>query len=275
MDTAYSGYLGRAAHFAMRPPAPGVAADHGPQAANEPEDIFQPQPDTPDAQSIDIWQPQSSPPQGPIPFQPIAHWTDLAPPVPSNINSWSSGQTATERMLANHSIESPHLDQYPLYHHGDEGESIEWDEGRGSMESGETITEDMQYLVAGRNAYDYTNQPNEVYSAETSGGGRYRLGLNTQRFGIYPFWTLQGQEPMMRAYTGLVPWMPVDKPRVADSAPYTPNSSGTTTWEQPAFRTPSMFTLPAETSVTDYEITQSGGLGAGTPSDFVDDTGRL
>jgi hypothetical protein len=274
METAYTGYLGRTAHFGARPPVPGVSSSHGSTDPAGENDLFQPMPETPDNQANEVWEPQETAPQGPVPYMPISHWTDLQPPVPTNVHVEEAGWITTDRMIANHSQEAPHLNQYPVYAAATQGYGVEWEQGQGSMESGETIDPSLQYLVAGRNAYDYTNQPNEVYSAEETGGSRYRLGLGTKLFGLYEFWTKQGQDADMRAYTGLVPWLPVDKERVPDSAPYTPNSSGTTTWVMPAERSVSQWTLPSETNITDYQVsTEPDDTDAN--SDYFEDDGRL
>lgn len=278
MDTAYSGYLGRSAHFAMRPPVPGISATH--EHPIDAGDIFQPMPEVPAQQTGDVWPtPESQTPQGPFPFSPIAHWTDLADPVPMNVPSGVSGQTATDRMLANHSVEDPnmgvypnYLSRYPLFHGNDETHAIDYTQGRGSQQAGIEVPEDAAFLVMGRNAFDQTNQPNEVYSAEPTGASRYRLGTLMQFWTGQTFWTKQGQDADLRAYTGLVPMTPVDKPRVPDSAPYTPNSSGTSTWILDAFRAPSSFNLPSETSVTDYELANPGTVNAGGGDFYSEDT---
>lgn len=275
MDTAYSGYLGRAAHFAMRPPVPGISATH--EHPVDDGDIFQPQPDTPAGQAGDTWGvvPEEAG-DGTFPYQAMSHWADLAAPVPMNVPSGVAGQTATDRMIQNHCVEDANLgvfpnplSQYPLFHGADETHSVDWTQGRGSMDVG-SVGDDMAYLVMGRNSYDQTNEPNEVYSAEPSGGGRYRLGTLSQIWAGHEFWTKQGQDPDVRAYTGLVPWTPVAKERVPNSAPYTPNSSGTSTWLLDAFRRPSAFSLPSETSVTDYEL--SSDQPPADTTGFLEDT---
>jgi hypothetical protein len=58
---------------------------------------------------------------------------------------------------------------------------------------------------------------------------------------------------------------------VPDSAPYTPNSSGTTTWLQSQWQVPSIFGLPSETASTDYQIAAAQAEASGG----FDDGGRL
>lgn len=268
MADAYSGALVRSAHFAFRPPVPGISPEH--EHPDPEPDPFAPAPEGVPPVQFDVWQARDPSAHTEMQQRPISHWGYLQDPVPSSVPSETAGIAATARMLANHSQVDYRPETYVPYKHADQGRSIEFIRGRGSMESGETITDDMDYLVMGTNAYDRTNQPNEVYSADE---GRYRLGLDINQFGVYEFWTKQGQDAQLRAYTGLVPATPVDKPRVPDSAPYTPNSSGTTTWTLPAFQVPSMFGVPSETSVTDYEASTDGGYWA-AGGEF-DDGGRL
>lgn len=267
MADAYSGSLVRSAHFAFRPPVPGVNPEH--ERPDPDPDPFTPTQEGVQPAAFDVWQPEDVSVHTEMVQRPISHWGYLQQPVPSNVPSEEAGIAATTRMLHNHSQVDYRPDTNPTYKHATEGKAIEYIEGRGSTESGETISEDMAYLVMGTNAYDATNQPNEVYSADQ---GRYRLGTRIDMFGLYEFWTLQGQEAELRAYTGLYPATPVAKPRVEDSAPYTPNSSGTTTWVLDQWQVPSMFGTPSETSVTDYEAAGAGGYFA--PSEF-DDGGRM
>lgn len=250
-DSAYSGALLRAAHFAFRPPVPGVSPDHLKQT--ETGDIFNPVPETPPSQDGDVWQPRAASSYTDNGQRPFSHWAGLQAPVPSNVPSGVSGIAATDRMLANHSLVDYVPNQYPLHLNAEQGRTIDWITGRTSLEEDDSVPENMSYLVAGKNAYGYTNQPNEVYSADQ---GNRRLGVWNPMFGRYQFWTKQGQDATLRAYTGLVAAMPVDKPRIVDSSPYTPNSSGTTTWVQPSYQNVSMFTAPSETVMTDFTVQQ-------------------
>lgn len=271
MDTPLSGYLGRVAHFGLNTPVQGVSDAHLTQT--ETGDIFNPTPETPAQQEGDVWLPRDVSVMGPIPFDPFSHWADLEDPVPLNVHLFESNTAATDRMVANHSVDDPHLDNRLIPYKVDgQGRSIEFYDGRAPWQGGETVADDMAFLVMGRNAFDQTQQPNEVYSGDSPNVGRYRLGQRIDMFGMLEFWTKQGQDADLRAYTGLVPYSPVDKDRVPNSAPYTPNSSGTTTWVMPQFRDPSLFSLPSETASTDYTVQVSSDQ---TTGDFQDDGGRM
>lgn len=281
-NTAYSGALIRSAHFAFRPPVPGVSADHGPGPDQQIEqDPFQPVPPSAGqvvagADGTDVWQPQDQSPMSEMVVGERPHWTQLQDPVPSNVHPWESEQAATDRMIANHSVDDYRPETYIPYKVATQGQSIEITVGRQPFEAGENAPENLQYLVAGKNAYDYTNEPNpDVYTGDAANVGRYRLGLNENQFGLYEFWTKQGQDAELRAYTGQQPWMPVDKPTIPDAAPYTSPSSGTTTWTMPSFQVPSLFSLPSETSITDYAAQNEWDAQiADSGSDF-EDGGRL
>jgi hypothetical protein len=244
----YSGALQRAAHFASRPPVPGINPEH--EHPDPEPDPFQPAPEGVQAAAFDVYQPEDTSVHTEMQQRPFSHWGYLQAPVPSSVPSETAGIAATARMIADHACVDYRPDVYPLYKHADQGRSIEFDTGRAPWQAGESVPDEMAYLVMGRNAYDQTQQPNEVYSADA---GRYRLGTTVTDFGRYEFHTLQGQDAELRAYTGLEPAFPVDKPGITDPAPYSPSSSGTTTWTLPAFQVPSMFALPSETSLTDYE----------------------
>lgn len=251
-EPAYSGALKRAAHFAFRPPVPGVSADHGPQPDSTVEpDPFDPQPDTPSAQAHDLWQPQESSAHTEMVQRPFSHWGDLLPPLPMNVKQEYVHTVATERMIANHSVVDYRPDTSRYYKNATQGRSIEYVDGPAPQLAG---VSGPDFLLAGTNSFDYTNQPNEVYAGDSSNVGRYRLGKTVNDFGMYEFWTKQGQDAHLRAYTGLQPQVPVDKPRVPNSAPYTPNSSGTTTWVQTSFNVPTMFSIPTETASTDFAV---------------------
>lgn len=267
MANAYSGALQRSAHFAFRPPVPGVNPEH--ERPDPEPDPFDPAPEGVQPAAFDVWQDRDHSAHTEMQQRPFSHWGYLQQPVPSGVQRDVAGTAATARMIENHRQVDYRPDQYAPYKHATQGRSIEFVTGRGSLESGEQIADDMAYLAMGTNAYDLTNQPNEVYSADQ---GRYRLGTDINQFGLYDFWTLQGQDAQLRAYTGLSPDFPADKPRVEDSAPYVPNSAGTTTWILDQFQVPSMFGVPSETSVTDYEAAGSGDYFA--PSEF-DEGGRM
>lgn len=271
-DTPYSGALLRSAHFAFRPPVPGINPEHEhPQPDPDP---FSPYPEGAGATIAangDVWQPGDLPVHTDMVIGPRPHSTPLSSPVPSNVHSFERDVAATTRMVHNHSMVEYRPDKYATYKHGDQGVQIDWYTGRPSRDAGITVPKEAEFLVMGRNAFDQTNQPNEVYAGDAPNVGRYRLQANQQQFGLYQFHTKQGQDGLLRAYEGLAPAFPVDKPRVQDSAPYTPNSRGTTTWVQDQWQTPSMFALPAETSLTDYQAAAGGPDTSGT----FDDGGRM
>jgi hypothetical protein len=253
MDSAYSGALVRSAHFAFRPPVPGISPNH--ETQTETGDIFNPVPETPENQGGDAWMPRDASAYSDVQQRPFSHWAGLEEPVPSNVHLTEANQAATDRMLENHSRLDYVPDLYPPYLAAGMGRSIEWITGRTSLEDTDSVPDNMSYLVAGKNAYSFTNGQTEVYSADQ---GNRRLGVWTPLFGRYDFWTKQGQEADLRAYTGLTPSAPYDKPRIPDSSPYTPNSSGTTTWVQPSYQDVSLFTAPNETVITDYTVQTEG-----------------
>lgn len=267
---AYTGALTRAAHFAFRPPVPGVNPDHE-HPSPEPDPFNPPPEGAGQGVSGDVWQPGDLPVHTEMRVGPRPHDTPLQPPVPSNVHQAQANLAATSRMLANHGVVAFRPDVNPLYRHADEGRQIDWYVGRGPTDAGITVPENASFLVAGKNAFDYTNPANEVYAGDAPNVGRYRLQNNQQDFGLYTYHTKQGQDAWLRAYTGLTPDFPSDKPRVPDSAPYTPNSSGTTTWLQSQWQTPSMFAVPSETAGTDY-LAASAGV---QPGGGFDDGGRL
>lgn len=267
---AYTGALTRSAHFSFRPPVPGINPDH--ERPDPEPDPFSPPPEgAGKGPAGDVWQPADLPVHTEMRVGPRPHDTPLQPPVPSNTHQAQANLAATARMLANHGQVDYRPDLNPEYRHATEGRSLDYVAGRMPVEAGITVPAEASYLVAGRNAFDFTNQPNEVYGGDAANVGRYRLGYNLEDFGRYEFWTKQGQDAWLRAYTGLAPEFPADKPRVPDSAPYTPNSSGTTTWLQNQWQVPSMFGLPSETALTDYQAASTPAASEGG----FDDGGRL
>jgi len=255
---AYSGALSAAAHYPRYTSVPGVSGGHV-EPVEEP-DPFSPEPTGVQQTTADVWQPQDVSQQTDMIVRPVSHWADLQQPVPSNIEGPDEDIAATSRWLANHSVEDYRPLTYIPYKHASQGLSIAYTEGRHPQ------APSLEALQMGTNSYDITNAPSEVY-----GGERYRLGTWVEVHGLYEFWTKQGQDSWLRAYSGLEPAFPVDKPRVEDSAPYTPNSSGTATWTQSQWQSPSDFALPSETSISDYQLsTESTGAELG-----FDDGGRL
>lgn len=262
--TAYTGYLTRMAHFDRAGDvAPGVNPEH--EHPHPDPDPFDPKPDTPGTQTGDVWVPAEDGFASEMQVERIHHWYDGQAAVPTNVPYGTAQQAMQERMMDDHAHVNYRPDTIRLYQHASEGEAIEWVKGRAPQNAGVSLPDGAQYLANGKNSYDQTNQPNEVYSADE---GRYRLGTKINLFGLYQFPIGKfGQDAQLRAYTGLTPILPVDKPSIVDSAPYTPNSSGTTTWTMPQWQTPSMFGLPSETASTDYVAATEQQSGGG---DFTD-----
>jgi hypothetical protein len=274
MDLAYSGAATRGIpHFGRRPPVEGVNAEH--LHPNPDPDPFNPVPDVPASQAGTVWTAdESSPGQSNLPNLaqiPVSHWYPGAPSVPMGLPHDITRQTFQERFLEDHSQVAYVPDTIRLYTHASEGQANEFNVGRSPVNAGLDPGQGLQNLVMGRNSYDATNQPNEVYAGDAPNVGRYRLGVKTNIWGLYetPVGKF-GQEAQLRAYTGLSPHLPVDKPRIPNSAPYTPNSAGTTTWAPaPVNQTPSGFALPSESALTDYATTLQAAASA------FRDSGRL
>jgi hypothetical protein len=97
--------------------------------------------------------------------------------------------------------------------------------------------------------------------------------VKTNIFGLYdtPIGKF-GQDALLRAYTGLYPAAPFEKEPMVDTAPYTPNSTGTAHWTPTVpNQQPSIFSLPSETAMTDYALTSDTSF----VSEFADRNGRL
>lgn len=269
---AYSGALTRSATFAFRPPVLGVDPRH--EHPDPQPDPFSPQPDTPPAQTGDVWQPEDVSAHTEMRDEPIHHWgAGVQQPVPSNVYSDQRNVAAQLRMLASSAVQRFRPDTRVPYRHATQGHHIQYVPGREPVNAGSTVPDDMAYLVMGRNSYDQTNLPNEVYGSGGEGNvGRYRLGVDIEDWGLYETPTGRfGQDAELRAYESLHPQFPVDKPPIANPAPQTPSSSGTTNWLTPAFGSASLFSLPAETALTDYELATEAPA---TASEF-DDGGRM
>lgn len=270
MAGAYSGALVRAAHYAQRPPPPGLAQNHFTGATSNP-DIFDPDIDTPDKQTGTVWQSasdfaiQSNQPN--LAQVPVSHWYNGQLPVPTSVPYEVAQQTMQDRMMVDHEDSNYVPDSVRLYQHASEGMVVDWHVGRTSQNAGVDPGDELDYLVAGTNSYDFTNQPNEVYTGDPANVGRYRLGMDQNIFGLYEYPIGKfGQDAIVHAYTGLTPALPSGKPAMADTSPYTPNSTGTAHW-QPAQsnQVPSNFALPSETVMTDYATVANPGY-----SDFID-----
>lgn len=272
MDMPYSGYTSRAAHFSSRPSVPGVNADH---LHPDPEpDPFNPQPVPPANQAGTVWSidhpTHTGHTQEALITQGISHWYAGQAPVSSGVSTNNRMQAMQERMMVDHEDSNYIPDSIRLYQHFSEGFANLFTIGRPAQNANEDPGVNLQYLVNGTNSYDHTNEANEVYAGAPENVGRYRLGLLLQYFGLYqnPLGKF-GQDASLRAYTGLTPALPYDKAQMKNTAPYTPNSTGTAHWfPTTPTQVPSMFALPAETSLTDF-ATAAGTLGGGN-SDFED-----
>ena len=272
--TPYSGTAVRQGHFASRPPVQGVNVDH---TTPDPEpDPFNPQPDTPPNQggtvlvNDDPGAGQSGYPN--LASEPVTHWYPGQNPVGTGIPYGQAQQAMQERLMVDHSDSNYVPDSIRLYQHATEGQANEFTVGRASAYAGVDPGDNLQYLVNGTNAYDHTNQPNDVYSGDPANVGRYRLGVKTNVWGLYesPLGKF-GQDAQMHAYTGLHPQFPQEKEQLQDTAPYTPNSQGTAHWLPASFaQIPSLFGLPSETQMTDYTVANDFIDGG---SDFADGDG--
>lgn len=277
VDMPYSGYASRAAHFARHVSVPGVNADH---TTPDPEaDPFNPVPDPTPNQAGSVWDSASDQNRATDPGQsgvpnlaqvPVTHWYAGQNPVGSGVPYGSAQQAMQERLMVDHSDANYVPDSIRLYQHWSEGQVNDFVIGRGSQYAGTEIPAGpLAGLGDGTNSYDQTQAPNEVYQGDAANVGRYRLGVNTQVFGLYesPIGKF-GQDAVLRAITGLTPALPYDKPPMANTAPYTPNSTGVAHWAPaPAYQSPSSFSLPAETAVTDFSMATAGAY---TNTDFED-----
>lgn len=276
VDSPYSGQTLRAAHYDYRPPPPGISPDHTTGAVEA--DPFNPVPDTPKGQDGTVWgaDPDHAGPTGyrSLAEIPVNHWYSGQNAVPSGLPYGIAQQAMQERLMVDHEDVNFVPDTYRLYQHASEGATIAWVDGRGSQYAGEALEGPLAALANGRNAYDQTNAPNEVYVGDSANVGRYRLGTKESYWGEYSFPLGQfGQDANLRAYTGLYPAFPLVKDQMNETAaPYTPNSSGASAYWSPAQanQVPSMFALPSETAMTDFATANADG----TNTDFSDG-GRL
>jgi len=273
VDSPYSGTAVRNAHFASRPPVPGLNKDH---FTPDPEpDPFNPVP-TPGHSYTDsiLTTREEDGPQSDYPTlatQPFHHTYDGQLSVPSGEPYGRAQQAMQERMMVDHSDSNYVPDEYRRYLHATQGQNNQYVVGRMPQNAGVDPGPDLQYLVNGQNSYDHTNEPNEVYAGDPANVGRYRLGYDTKIFGLYqnPIGKF-GQDAQLHSYTGQVPQLPQAKPQMTDISPHTWPSTGTAHWEPaPPNQTPSMFSLPSETSLTDATIANEFADGAGG-SEFTD-----
>jgi hypothetical protein len=197
----------------------------------------------------------------------VSHWWNGQPAVPSGEPYARAQQAMQKRLMLDHSVSSYVPDGIRLYQHATEGQVNEWLIGRPSQFAGTDLPDGpLKALGNGHNSYDQTNEPNEVYTGDAANVGRYRLGVKTNVFGLYenPIGKF-GQDALLHSFTGLTPALPYEKAPMTDTAPYTPNSTGTAHWAPtPASQTPSQFGLPSETAITDY------ASAADVISDFTD-----
>lgn len=266
---AYSGAVTRAAHYGRYTPVQGYDPSHT-DGRNDPE-LFGNEPTPPSGQTGDVWLPQDHTAATDMRDEPIHHWTTLHPPVPSNVLTEDRVQVWQERMLANHSRDHYRPDTARAYTHATVSKTILYTRGRAPWVAGEDVPDNLAYLVVGRrghNAYDRLNPPHEMYSQDE---GRYRLGGLFQHFAGYDQNAKNGQDGYLRAYEGLSPQFPVEKPRIEGTQPVIPNSRGTARWLTDAFQFPRSFTPPEESAGTDYAL---GIQGPDVASEFMED-GRL
>lgn len=273
-NSPYTGAALRTGHYASRPPVPGVNPEH---TNPDPDpDPFNPVPDTPANQAGTVWTyegeyagPSNQPNLAQI---PVSHWWDGQAAVQSGVPYGQAQQAMQERFLADHSVTNYVPDGIRLYLHATEGQRNEFVVGRPSQFAGAEIPDGpLKGLANGRNAYDQVNLPNEVYTGDAANVGRYRLGVKTNVFGLYqnPIGKF-GQDAMLHSYTGLAPEMPTARRLPEFMSPKNPNSSGTDHWAPAApYQTPSLFSLPSETAITDYSVATNPDY----VSEFVDRNG--
>lgn len=260
----YSGNLVRQAHYERYTSVAGVSPAHAQQTPGR--GMFEPTPEAAvPAQPGDVWQPYDQTPhtgvRPPTPRHTATPGRGPAAPIPSGVDEERGQNTVNDRMVATHANVEYVPYERPVYKHGGQGRSITSVEGRRPLQPS------MEAFLVGNNSYDTSNPPSEVY-----GGERYRLGTADQYFGRYEYWTKQGQDGWLRPTVTEHPILPVEKPRVANSAPYTRNSSGRARSLYPMTQDPRMFVTPSETALSDYTMANQQ---LGNPGGFVDDGGRL
>jgi hypothetical protein len=265
MTTAYSGALVRAV-WGRTTTVPGVDPRH--TDGTDDADPFRHEPVPPAGQAGDIWQPTDTTGHTDLADETIHHWTASTIPVPSSVPAGLAQQVHQNGMVATHGVDHYRADTVRAYTHATIEKTRQWIPGRSPWYAGETISEGMEHLLGGHNAYDQRNQPNEVYSAE---GGRYRLGAIQFMAGDYHPAQKIGQDAVLRAYEPMHPRLPVSKTQPVDPPPVIPPSSGTATWVQPAWQRVRSFTVPPETQGTAYLVASDDPEPA---SEFFDD-GRL
>lgn len=266
----YSGYLKRRVAYTTKPTVHAVGSDHGPGEVPPQEDLFGPSVDGPQdlagAQG-DVWPVVDHTPESVYGDDRISHDGHRSTPAPMGILARMSMYAEQRRMLADHSRVNYRPDPARPYKHATQGRRFKWWPGRGSQMAG---IDGPEFLVAGKNGFDYTNQPNEVYGgAGESNVGRYRLGLQQDDCGVYEDPRgLFGQEAWLNARISPTLEYHEDRTRAGNgppSASFLPDAS----FVRDAFQAPSGWTLGSETAVTDYTLASGrGALDEG--SDFYD-----
>lgn len=253
--TLYTGYLKRRVAYETRPTVHAIGTDHGPGDVPPQEDLFGPSVSGPvDAagHQADVWEPAEDAPMSAYGDDRISHDGNRSTPVPMGIMARLSMYAEQKRMVADHSRVQYWPDPARPYRHATQGRAFKWWNGRGSQMAG---IEGPDFLVAGKNGFDFTNQPNEVYgSGGDSNVGRYRLGVQQDDIGLYEDPRgLFGQEAWARAQISPTLEYHGDRARAGDgppSAPFLPDMS----FVRDAFQAPSSWTLGSETAVTDYTL---------------------
>lgn len=251
----YSGFLKRKAFYVTKPPVHPVGAYHGPGDVPDEPDLFGPSVDGAQdiaGHQVDVWEQQEDAPHSAYGEDRISHDGEAGAPERMGLLRRISELAAQRRMIADHSRDHYRPDPARPYKHATQGRRFSWWPGRSPQLAG---VDGPEFLVAGKNSFDFTNQPNEVYgSGGESNVGRYRLGLKQDNFGLYEDPRgLFGQEAWLRAQVSPTVEYHQDKPARPGgppSAPFMPDASFITD----AFQLPSAFTLGSETAVTDYTL---------------------
>lgn len=266
--TTYSGYLKRRVAYETKPTVHAVGTDHGPGDVPAQDDLFGPSVEGPvDLAGFqgNVWEPSEDAPLSAYGDDPISHDGHRTPPPPMGLLARLSMYAEQRRMLADHARVQYRPDPARPYRHATQGRAFKWWPGRGSQMAG---IDGPDFLVAGKNGFDFTNQPNEVYSAGDSNVGRYRLGVQQDDIGLYEDPRgLFGQEAWARAQISPTLEYHGDRARPGagpPSAPFLPDSS----FVRAPFQVPSGWGLGSETAVTDYILATRPADDVG--SDFYD-----
>jgi hypothetical protein len=248
----YSGYLKRRVAYDKKPTVHAIGTNHGPQDVPPQDDLFGPSVEGPidlAGHQADVWEGAEDAPMSAYGDDRISHDGGRTPPPPMGLLARLSAYAEQRRMLADHSRVHYRPDPARPYRHATQGRKFLWWNGRGSQMAG---IEGPDFLVAGKNGFDFTNQPNEVYSAGDSNVGRYRLGVQQDDFGLYEDPRgLFGQEAWARALINPTLEYHGDRRRQGNgppSAPFLPDAA----FVRDAFQLPSGWTLGSETAGTDH-----------------------